>query len=216
MEAQQKAKKLFEEIENRGLITAGKSENEVSARIFDLAKSLFGIDKYWHKKIVRAGENTILPYDFNPPDRIVQNDDIVWVDFGPIFEEWEADFGRTYVIGNDPNKLRIKNDVQNVWHQCKNMYVENQSISGAEFYAYACASAQNLGWAFGSEIAGHLIDQFSHHKIHSRDQINYICAENPSDLKTNLEPGKERIWILEIHLVDPQKQFGAFYEELLI
>jgi hypothetical protein len=27
--------------------------------------------------------------------------------------------------------------------------------------------------------------------------------------------GQERHWILEIHLVDPQRRFGGFYERLL-
>ena len=32
---------------------------------------------------------------------IIADDDILFLDFGPIFEEWEADFGRTFVLGDD-------------------------------------------------------------------------------------------------------------------
>jgi hypothetical protein len=32
----------------------------------------------------------------------------LFFDFGPIFEDWEADFGRTFVIGNDPIKHKLK------------------------------------------------------------------------------------------------------------
>jgi len=48
---------------------------------------------------VRAGRNTLAPYDENPPDLTVAEDDIVFLDLGPVFEELEADFGRTYVVG---------------------------------------------------------------------------------------------------------------------
>ena len=54
----------------------------------------FGVSRHWHKRIVRAGPNTLEPYKQNPPDREITADDIVFLDFGPIFEEWEADFGR--------------------------------------------------------------------------------------------------------------------------
>ena len=31
---------------------------------------------YWHKRIVRSGPNTLLPYRENPPDRAIGTDDI--------------------------------------------------------------------------------------------------------------------------------------------
>jgi hypothetical protein len=36
----------------------------------------------------------------------------VFFDFGPVFEEWEADVGRTYVIGNDSLKHKLKKDIE--------------------------------------------------------------------------------------------------------
>jgi Xaa-Pro dipeptidase len=43
----------------------------------------------------------------NPPDRVIDPDDIAFADFGPIFEDFEADLGRTYVLGTDPVKHRL-------------------------------------------------------------------------------------------------------------
>ena len=100
IKAEKKAKKLFEEIEIRGLLIPGITEKELNTSIFNLAFELFSIEKYWHKRIVRAGKNTLKPYDENPENLTLQQDDILFIDFGPIFEEWEADFGRTYVLGN--------------------------------------------------------------------------------------------------------------------
>jgi Xaa-Pro dipeptidase len=40
--------------------------------------------------IVRAGKNTLLPYDENPPDLTIGEDDILFLDLGPVFEQWES------------------------------------------------------------------------------------------------------------------------------
>src|SRR6187402_3332933 len=95
IEAENIAQQLFAAIEVRQLIRHGKSENQLNEEIFKLADELYGIKKYWHKRIVRSGVNTLVPYDDNPPDLIIQEDDILFLDFGPILEDWEADFGRT-------------------------------------------------------------------------------------------------------------------------
>ncbi|RZP06267.1 MAG: aminopeptidase, partial [Flavobacteriales bacterium] len=66
IDAENNAAKLFQEIENMNLISAGKTEKEINDSIYSLAFDLFGIKKYWHKRIVRSGANTLLPYDENP------------------------------------------------------------------------------------------------------------------------------------------------------
>jgi Xaa-Pro dipeptidase len=66
LEAQNKAEQLSREVEVRGLIQTGITENSLNASIYALAKKMYGIDTYWHKRIVRAGRNTLLPYDENP------------------------------------------------------------------------------------------------------------------------------------------------------
>lgn len=100
LDAQAKAQALFAEIESQKLIRPGVAETEINESIYALAAKMYGITRYWHKRIVRAGRNTLAPYDENPPDLKVAEDDIVFLDLGPVFEEWEADFGRTYVVGS--------------------------------------------------------------------------------------------------------------------
>src|SRR5262249_32317293 len=114
--AEAKAAHLFREVESRGLIRGGITEEQLNREIYALAFELFGIKKYWHKRIVRAGPNTLQPYKENPPNLRIQAADIVFFDFGPVFEEWEADFGRTYVLGDDPTMWRIKQDIEEAWH----------------------------------------------------------------------------------------------------
>jgi Xaa-Pro aminopeptidase len=112
LDAQRKADALFSEIQAQNLIRPGAKESEINESIYALAGSMYGISRYWHKRIVRAGRNTLAPYDENPPDLIVDEDDIVFLDLGPVFEEWEADVGRTYVIGNDPLKHKLRRDIE--------------------------------------------------------------------------------------------------------
>ncbi len=216
MEAEKKAADLFKEIEVKKLLIPGKSEKEINTSIFDLAFAMFGIKKYWHKRIVRCGENTLQPYKENPPNLILKEDDILFIDFGPIFEEWEADFGRTYVIGKDPYKIKLKEDIESAWHDCKKYFDTQKKITGAELYQYACDLALNYNWEFGGEIAGHIIGNYPHERLEKEDKTNYIHPNNPEDMFNKDKKGKIRNWILEIHFVDREKQIGGFFEQLLV
>src|SRR5882757_9235735 len=122
LDAQQKAQALFEEVETRKLIRPGVAETEINDSIYALAGSMYRISRYWHKRIVRAGRNTLAPYDENPPDLTVGEDDIVFLDLGPVFEEWEADFGRTYVVGNDPLKHKLRCDIEEAFASGKQYF----------------------------------------------------------------------------------------------
>ena len=68
LDAQSKAQRLFQEVGELGLIRPGRSENEINESVYTLAQRMYGITRYWHKRIVRAGRNTLQPYDENPPD----------------------------------------------------------------------------------------------------------------------------------------------------
>jgi hypothetical protein len=87
LDAQAKAAELFADVETRGLIAPGIGERHASDAIRDLAADMFGIGRWWHKRIVRAGPNTLQPYQESPPDRVIGADDIAFCDFGPIFED---------------------------------------------------------------------------------------------------------------------------------
>ena len=113
--AQNKAQRLFAEIAAQKLICHGRSETEINASIYELAQRMYGISCYWHKRIVRAGKNTLEPYNENPPDLKVGEDDIVFLDLGPVFESWEVDFGRTYVVGSDPVKHKLCRDIEDAF-----------------------------------------------------------------------------------------------------
>src|ERR1700759_4310051 len=94
--AEQKTMELFNIVEESGLIIPGKYESQLNDEVVDVALDVFGIKEFWHKKIVRAGANTMQPYGGNPPDAMIQDDDLVILDFGPVFNGYEADVARTY------------------------------------------------------------------------------------------------------------------------
>lgn len=215
IQAEQTALKLFTELVETGLIKPGITEKELNTSIFELARERFGIDKYWHKRIVRAGANTLLPYDENPQDLVLQEDDILFLDFGPILEDWEADLGRTYVIGNDAMKLKMMHDVEDAWHKCKAYFEKQPDITGAQYYEYVSAFAKAYNWEFGGPIAGHLIGHFPHEKLDTEDMTNYIHPDNHVAMRAPDANGNPRDWILEIHFVDRKLEIGGFFEQLL-
>jgi Xaa-Pro aminopeptidase len=214
--AEELAIQLFNEIENRGLIQVGKSENKLNTEIFELAKEMFGIEKYWHKRIVRAGKNTIFPYRENPADLIIQEEDILFLDFGPVFEDWEADLGKTYVLGENTQMLKMKADVETAWYEGYEFYKKNRNgLIAADFYKFTCDLAKKLGWKFGHIHCGHLIGKFPHERIQGEETLNYIHPENLNKMSDPDKSGNERFWIYEIHLLDKTESFGGFYEQLL-
>lgn len=215
VEAEDKATLLFNEIEKRGIIQPNKTEKEVNEAVFNLALELFGIKKYWHKRIVRAGENTLRPYDDNPPNLTIQENDIVFLDFGPIFEDWEADFGRTFVIGNDPYKIKLRNDIETAWYEVKDWFLNQKELTASQFFNHITATATKYGWEYGGPIGGHLIGQFPHERIEPDSYLLYIHPENHNSMFDLDKNGNKRHWILEIHFIDRDKKIGGFFEQLL-
>ncbi len=215
MEAEVKANQLFREVEARHIIAAGKTEKEINTEVYNLAFELFGIEKYWHKRIVRAGANTLRPYDDNPPDLTVQQDDIIFLDFGPVFEDWEADFGRTYVIGTDPYKHKLRSDIEAAWYETKEWFDQQTQLTAAEFYRHIMMVTEKYGWEYGGQLAGHLIGNFPHERLEPGNHSLYVLPDNHNDMFLPDADGNQRHWILEIHFVDREKQIGGFFEQLL-
>ena len=214
-EAEAKALLLFNAIEERKIISSGKSEIQINTEIYNLAFELFGIEKYWHKRIVRGGVNTLVPYDDNPPNLILQKDDILFLDFGPVFEDWEADFGRTYVLGDDPLKHKLKKDIELAWHEAKDWFHTQTKLTGAEYWHYIVELAKKYGYTYGGQLGGHLIGHFSHERLEPKNYGLYVHPENHNDMFLPDANGNKRHWILEIHFVNREKQIGGFFEQLL-
>lgn len=215
LDAEAKAAALFDEAVARGLITAGVTESRVSDAIRDLADEMFGIRRFWHKRLVRSGINTLEPFAANPPDRIIGADDVCYLDFGPIFAQWEADFGRTFVLGADPDKRALRDALEPLWHEARQHFETQPDITGDRLYSWVVGRAAELGWEFSAPIAGHLVGEFPHKQISGTGITSYIAPGSDSPMR-RLDPnGQVCHWILEIHLIDRARGFGGFFEQLL-
>jgi Xaa-Pro dipeptidase len=215
LEAQNKAEALFAAIVDGGLIQPGKLESELTDDIHKFASERFGVRRHWHKRIVRAGSNTLLGYHDETVDRRIEADDVVYLDLGPVFESWEADFGRSYALGSDPHKHRLVHDIGAAFREGKTFYENNANLTTGELYDFVVGLAARYGWEFGAASAGHLIGHFPHETSPALPKPFSIRHGNQKSLREADENGNPRHWILEIHFVDRARQIGGFFEELL-
>jgi Xaa-Pro aminopeptidase len=213
--AQARAAALFRAIEENRLIRPGETEDGVSRAIFDLAASDFGVRKHWHRRVVRSGPHTRMLFRELPPDRTIEEDDIVSLDLGVVFGELEADYGRTFVLGNDPEKVRLAGDLPVVFRECRERFASTPSITGRDLFAYVGDAAKRRGWTFGGVHAGHLIGAFPFPSKERNRPCNWVRPDNEWPMHAPGPNGEPRHWILEVHLLDPTGAFGGFYEELL-
>jgi Xaa-Pro aminopeptidase len=213
--AQDAAAALFAEIERREMVVAGTTERALSEAVHLLAQEMFGITRYWHKRVVRAGPNTLTPYRANPPDRTIDGDDIVFVDLGPVFAEWEADFGRTFVLGSDPAKHRLRDLLEPLFADGKRYFQQHPDVTGAQLHAHVQQGVRAAGYELGGEHCGHLLGEFPHTRISGAQASSYIAPTNHERMRRHDPLGRQLHWILEIHIVDRDRQIGGFHEELL-
>ena len=214
--AQDQAKALFAAIETGGLIRAGVSESELSEEIFALAAERFGVEQHWHKRLVRAGPNAVATYHVETVDRTLEAGDLAFVDLGPVFEGWEADYGATFSLSDDPDKMRLVADLDLVWAELRDFYLAHDDMTGAELYAEAHKAAERRGWIFAGQIAGHLVGEFPHSEFPGGREESVIWPKNDVRMRETDPDGRARYWILEVHLADPQKRFAGFCESLLV
>jgi len=213
--AQQQAQALFDEIRSNGMIRPGVRESELSQEIYALANRRYGVRRHWHKRVVRCGPNTLLSYHADPPDRVIGADDVVYLDFGPVFNAWEADFGRTYVLGNDGRKHQLVADITAAFRRGKQLYLDTPDITAGALYDFVVSLAGESGWEFGAATAGHLIGHFPHEHAPGEPKPFSIRHGNELRIREPDARGATRHWILEIHFIDRARGYGGFCEELL-
>jgi hypothetical protein len=221
---------LIEQIKIYNLIKAGSQTREVQKAIYELAAQMFypldNKPRFWHRQILRVGEDTINPYKVKVRNNVIKPGDIVFFDLGPVLNmevnsvlSMEVDIGRSIIVPGsniEADKFKICNDCERLFIEGKAHYLENQGMTGKDLYEYMQHKAEKNGWKLSSQPhLGHLIGIFPHEKILGDTEFDYICLENTRPMNAPDKFGNKRYWILEIHLVHPQNLFGAFYEDLL-
>lgn len=213
--AEERAFALLAAIEASGAIAPGRRESEVDDAIAEIAARDFGIERHWHKRLVRTGPNTLCVFADTPDERIIEAEDTIYLDLGPVFEEWEADVGRTYALGQDPARHALVAALPEVFEEVRAHANANPDITGAALYDFACNAAEKRGYVFAGKIAGHNVGEFPHLTWPAERDHTRIYPANPTRLSDPDHLGRKRFWIIEVHLAAPDRSFGGFYERLL-
>jgi len=189
------------------LIAAEIKSGMIEEDAMDLARRTLksaGMLRGWHAIHVRFGENTLKPFGApSEPGVKLRDDDIFFIDIGPVWQQWEGDAGETYVVGNDPEMQRIARDVKVIFADVRNQWKVNR-LTGAALYEYAARRAVSLGWRLNLDMNGHRLADFPHAAIHK----GALAA-------TTFIPATD-LWVLEIQIRHPYGSFSAFYEDLLL
>ncbi|MFP5384622.1 MAG: M24 family metallopeptidase [Bacteriovoracia bacterium] len=162
----------------------------------------YPVEKQWHPPKLRFGPNTICNFKDLSVPYVLKEDDIFFIDIGPVVEGHEADYGETFFLGSNFDHKRICDAQKKVFRKVTDHWKRNGE-KGSLLYEFAKKSADEEGFILNSGQDGHRIGDFPHH-VHFRGGL----AECEEKVIPNA-------WILEIHLWQPDKKYGAFFEDIL-
>ena len=121
----------------------------------------------------------------------------------PVYGDFEGDAGDTFVLGNDLLHLKAKADVRKIWDIVRAKW-DDEKISGVELYQFAVECAEEFGWKLNMDLSGHRLSDFPHSAHYDGPLAEVEFRPNPN------------LWVLEIAIAHPDRNFGAFYEDLLL
>lgn len=174
---------------------------------FELTRQVLrdnGLLRGWHAIHVRFGSNTLKNFgEPSDPGVVLGADDIFFIDIGPVWRDWEADAGDTWVVGGDAEMLRIGRDVRDVFTEVQRHWREHR-LTGEALYRQAVAEAEDRGWRLNLDMSGHRLADFPHAALHKGALAEATFTPSPD------------LWMLEIQIRHPTRPFSAFYEDLLL
>jgi Xaa-Pro aminopeptidase len=184
-------------------ILPGMKESDAQGLIRNYFKEK-GVVRQWHQPHIRFGSNTLKGYDEkSDPDIILKEEDIYFFDIGPVWDGYEGDAGRTFVVGKNSEMRRCAHDVETVFEEVKDRWIKSGD-NGVKLYRYAEELTGSMGWVLCLRTgSGHRLSDFPHALYHKGSLANY--EGNVSECR----------WVLEIQIRHPELPFGAFFEDLL-
>lgn len=188
-------------------IASGMRPGMTHSQAHDLAMATLQkleMERNWHPVVIRFGEDTLKTFrERSDPARVLGEQDIFFVDIGPVWESHEGDAGDTFVTGDDPEMHACVEAARTLWHEVADRWRADR-LSGQALYAFAAERAEAMGWRLNLDIKGHRVCDFPH-AIYQAGRLGDfgLCPTTG-------------IWILEIQIAHPTRPFGAFYEDLLM
>ena len=184
-------------------LTPGLSE-EQAKEIARTTLSALEMRRGWHHIIVRCGSNTTKDFmERSEPGVVLGENDIFFVDIGPVYGDFEGDAGDTFVFGDDPRHLKAKRDVREIWEIVRAKWLAER-VTGVELYEFAVETTEWFGWKLNMDLSGHRLSDYPHSAHYDGPLAEVGFTPNPN------------LWVLEIAIADRDKSFGAFYEDLLL
>lgn len=182
-------------------IHAGMTEDEAHSVYRQLGEK-YGIEKNWHPPKIRFGPNTLKAFREPSDPYVLSEDDIFYLDIGPVIDGHEADYGESFSLGSNLEHRLICEASKKLFDEVAN-YWRDAGTKGPELYDWASARALELGYRLNLGSDGHRIGDFPHHVFFK------------GGLPETDEILIPHAWILEIQLEHPSRKFGAFYEDIL-
>ena len=155
--AQRIAEQAFEEVMND--IRVGVTEKEIAARLTYLMLH-YGAENMSFDPIVVSGANSSKPHG-GPPEKQIEADDFVTMDFGCIVDGYCSDMTRTVAVGHVTEEMQrvydIVLDAQLAGIACCKAGVSGREVDGAarrviEAAGYGDAFGHGFGHGVGLEI----------------------------------------------------------------
>ena len=179
----------------------GMSEEE-GAKLVEETLKKYGAEKKWHPTKFRIGKNTTKSFKEKSYPVSLQENDLYYIDIGPVFNGHEGDYGETFIFGKNKDYERIILASKEIFHKTAKAFKE-RNLTGRDLYQYAFSLSHQYGYELIPTMKGHRLGDFPHGLFYKGGLSE--CDFSP----------KENLWILEILIKHPKQQFGAFYEDLI-
>lgn len=200
LEARQKTKAVVRETALR--VETGMTEED-GLNLIDKMLDKYGSENKWHPNRFRIGPNTTKSFrEESEPGITLGENDLFFIDIGPVFENHEGDFGETFIHGRLLEYSKISEASKTIFKKTSEAW-KMKALNGQDLYAFAKEKALKMGYELIPKMKGHRLSEFPH-ALHFKGGLSEIETHPTAQL-----------WILEILIRHPTENFGAFYEDLL-
>lgn len=183
-------------------IQPGMNEKHIKDLV-DRHFSKIGVTKFWHPTKIRIQSDTMKSFrELSDPHLKCAIGDICFLDLGPVIQEHEADYGKTFLVGKSETNSLIQT-CHAIFDSCAQKW-KLERLSGKKLFEYANELANKQGYKLNPMMSGHRLGDFPH-KLFSSEKLFEIESVPTKNL-----------WVLEIHIIDESKNTGAFFEDILL